>query len=119
MEAVPPLTRAMLYGLLYWSLTIAVAAALPLLIGQEVVENDLAVHLRHDEGGSAVVLHSFGFAGQAVALRRGPRLHLAGARDAETLFRARVGFHFWHFLFLSVQGQSRQPNLSKPDRPVE
>src|SRR5712671_4648967 len=80
----------------------------PLAVGQEKLDDVVAVGLEHHAGAAVLANLLLGPLDHAVALAGVGRLHLALGRDLEALFSARLGLQLGHFALLQVRLWTQQ-----------
>src|SRR5262249_3805832 len=86
------------------------AARADLAVGQEKLDDVVAVGLEHHAGAAVLTDLLLGPLDHAVALAGHRRLHLATGRDLEALFSARLGLQLGHFDLLQVRfGRGKEP----------
>jgi hypothetical protein len=91
-------------------------ATVPLAIRQKILDDIVAVGLEQNQALTRSALHVLGTAAHKMSAVGCARLDVAGARDAEALFRPAVGLHFGHFHFLIKElaaGHVQKPRLAK------
>src|SRR3954464_13815064 len=88
-------------------------------VGQEKLDDVLAVGLEHHAGSAVLADLLLGPLDHAVALAGHRRLHLAAGGNLEALFGARLGLQLGHFALLRnrlVTGQGRSRRICSNER---
>src|SRR5690349_11046207 len=84
----------------------------PLAVGQEKLDNVVAVGLEHHAGAAVLTDLFLGPLDHAVALAGHRRLHLAAGGDLEALFGARLRLQLGHFALLQSAASDAAKNRS-------
>src|ERR1041384_6804535 len=85
----------------------------PLAVGQEILDDVVAVGLEHHTGAAVLADLLLGPLDHAVALAGHRRLHLATGGDLEALFGARLGLQLGHFALLQSAASDAAKNRAR------
>src|SRR5690349_18734544 len=96
-----------------WTQRPLMRRAEPSAVGQEILDDVVAVGLEHHTGAAVLADLLLGPLDHAVALAGHRRLHLAAGGDLEALFSARLGLQLGHFALLQSAASDAAKNRSR------